>query len=70
MGKPTGQDAVHRRPNMARQYGVQVAKQHLEQLIESAIHSIPPCPGAKVLRRLIMEEAQNFIPRGMGIRAA
>ncbi len=70
MGKPVGQDAVHRRPNMARQYGVDAAKRHLEQLIEGAIHCIPPCPGAKTLRRVILEEAQNFIPRGMGIRAA
>ena len=70
MGKPVHQDALHMRPNMARQFGVEVARQHLEQLIESAIHSIPPCPGAKVLRRLIIEEAQNFIPRGMAIRAA
>ena len=70
MGKPVHQDALHKRPNLARQSGIEMARQHLEQLIESAIHSIPPCPGAKALRHLITEEAQNFIPRGLGIRAA
>ena len=70
MGKPTGQDEVHLRPNLARKQGVPAAKKRLEQLIAAAMHSIPPCPGAKELRELIAQEAQSFIPRGLGIRAA
>lgn len=71
MGKPIGQDAVHQRPSVAREFGVPAAKKQLEHLVVGAIRSIPPCPGAKQLRQLVLREAQNFIPRGIGgIRAA
>lgn len=70
LGKPTGQDEFHQRPSIARRYGVLAAKKRLEHLVESAIHSIPPCPGAKALRRLLYAEAQRFIPREARHRAA
>lgn len=70
IGKPVGQDEVHQRPSIARRYGVLAAKKRLEHLVESAIYSIPPCPGAKALRRLLYAEAQRFIPREARHRAA
>ncbi len=70
LGKPVGQDEFHQRPSIARRYGVLAAKKRLEHLVESAIHSIPPCPGAKALRRLLYAEAQRFIPREARHRAA
>lgn len=70
VGKPTGQDAAHGRPNAALALGVDGAMRHLEQLAAAAADSIPPCPGAAELRALTLGEARRLLPKDLSLRAA
>ncbi len=70
IGKPVGQDELLGRPNAAAQMGVQGATERLLELIESAIDSIPSCPGEARLRRLIRSEATGFMEAALAGRAA
>jgi geranylgeranyl diphosphate synthase type II len=70
VGKPTGQDAAHGRPNAALALGVEGAMRHLEQLAAAAADSIPPCPGAAELRALTLGEARRLLPKDLSLRAA
>jgi geranylgeranyl diphosphate synthase, type II len=70
LGKPIGQDAAHLRPNVALQLGVQGAKRRLETLLQAAMDSIPGCPGAEELRKIIQAQTQQFFPRQLARVAA
>lgn len=62
LGKPTGQDASHHRPNAVKQYGVDGAVTKLKQLVRDAIDAIPPGPGAADLKAIITAESKRFMP--------
>ncbi len=70
VGKPTGQDAMHGRPNAARELGVEGAVRRLKFLVAGAIDAIPPCDGADDLRALIWGEADRLLPRRYAAEAA
>jgi geranylgeranyl diphosphate synthase type II len=62
IGKPVGQDLLLDRPSAARELGLEGAVRHFDSLIEAAIDSIPPSPGAELLRHLVMSEARRLVP--------
>ncbi len=64
-GKPVGQDTTHDRPNAVHQLGVGGAMRRFDQLVASAIDSIPPCRGSQDLSGLIAMEAKRFLPSGL-----
>ena len=70
LGKPVGQDAARLRPNAAAQLGLVGAKNRLEELVKSAIDSIPPCPGALELREQIKAQTALFFPKQLAREAA
>lgn len=70
LGKPTGQDAAHGRPNAALVLGVDGAMRHLTQLAEAAVAAVPDCPGAAALKSLTLSEARRLLPKDMALRAA
>ena len=45
LGKPTGQDDLHGRPNAVTELGVQGAISRLKDILGGAIASIPSCAG-------------------------
>lgn len=69
-GKPCGQDALLGRPNALRELGLDGAVARLKGLLQGAIDSIPPCPGANELRASILAESSRFLPKGLARRAA
>jgi geranylgeranyl diphosphate synthase, type II len=68
--KPCGQDARLGRPNAVMELGVDGAVTRLKALLEGAIDSIPPCPGAAELRASIIAQSSRFLPEGLARRAA
>lgn len=70
LGKPTGRDAALGRPSAVGEFGVAGATERLKRLLEAAVASIPDCPGAVGLRALVLEEAEQFLPRSLRQRAA
>lgn len=70
LGKPVGQDTANARPSVVQQLGVQGAVARLRQLIDEGVESIPACPGADLLKLLLMEEAKRFLPKDLARRAA
>lgn len=65
IGKPTGQDGVHARPNAVAQLGAQGAVAKLQGLIGEAVGAIPPCPGAGALADLVMLQAKRLAPKNL-----
>ena len=63
LGKPTGQDITNDRQSSARELGLFGAIQNFELLIGKAIRAIPSCPGAPVLRALVLAESERLVPR-------
>lgn len=70
LGKPVGRDVALGRPSAVTQYGLDGAKRLLEELVDGAIGSVPACPGALAFRRLVVAEANRFLPRDIARRAA
>ena len=70
LGKPIGQDAARYRPNAAAQLGIAGAKARLEQLVEAASTSIPPCPGRAELRAAIDAQTRQLFPKQLSLVAA
>ena len=70
LGKPIGQDAARHRPNAAAILGVGGAKARLEILVKAAAESIPDCPGADDLRKLIKAQVSLLFPRQLARVAA
>ena len=69
-GKPASQDHVHARPNAAAALGVEGAVRRLEQLLDEASQSIPPCREPQQLRMAIAVQSRPFLPKGFSLRAA
>ena len=69
IGKPVGQDAANKRPNIAAEKGVAGAVAHLRTLVETAVSSIPDCPGRPQLSKLIAMESQRFLPESLRFAA-
>jgi geranylgeranyl diphosphate synthase, type II len=63
LGKPTGQDGLHERPNAVDVMGVDASVKRLRWLIEDALASIPSCPGQEELLAIIKAETDRFMPR-------
>lgn len=70
MGKPSGQDAAHLRPNAIETLGISRSTERLRQLLGEAADAVPPCAGAPMLRGLISSEAKRFMPRNLATCAA
>lgn len=70
MGKPAGRDADLSRPSAVRELGVDGAVARVRLLIDEAMQSIPPCPGAAELRALVLEQARRVVPRELSLVAA
>lgn len=63
LGKPVGRDAALGRPSAVGELGIEGALDRLEGLVESAIESIPPCPGAAELREAMRLETMQLVPK-------
>jgi geranylgeranyl diphosphate synthase type II len=61
MGKPTGQDLAHQRPNAVALLGLNGAKRLFEDTLARALDAIPDCPGAEQLNMLIVATSQNLV---------
>jgi geranylgeranyl diphosphate synthase, type II len=70
LGKPIGQDARRLRPNAAAQLGIGGAKARLRGLVDAAAGSIPDCPGADELRKIIRAQTMQFFPKQLAQFAA
>lgn len=63
LGKPVGQDSRHARPSSAHSLGLSGAIAHFDQLVASAVGSIPDCRGTTRLRAMVAMEAERLVPR-------
>lgn len=70
IGKPTGQDAAHGLPNMVSTLGFDGAMQHLENLLERVVNSIPDCPGRAALGQQIVAVSRAMVPKQLARGAA
>ncbi len=70
LGKPVGQDVALGRPSAARELGLSGAVGYLQDLVDSAVEAIPPCPGSDALRQLILAETHRFLPDELWQQAA
>ena len=60
-GKSVGQDEKNNRPNAIREFGVEGAKRHLQDILAGAISSIPSCPGEGQLAQLVKMQATKML---------
>jgi geranylgeranyl diphosphate synthase type II len=60
-GKSVGQDEKNNRPNAIREFGVEGAKRHLQDILAGAISSIPSCPGEGELAQLVKMQATRML---------
>jgi len=60
-GKSVGQDEKNNRPNAIREFGVEGAKRHLQDILAGAISSIPSCPGEGELAQLVKLQAAKML---------
>jgi geranylgeranyl diphosphate synthase type II len=63
-GKPTGQDARHRRPSAVAAFSVAGAVRRLQDTLAGAIASIPACPGEAALCATVRAQAERLTPVG------
>jgi len=63
--KPVGRDAALGRPSAVRQHGLAGAVALLQQRVEEAAASIPPCLGAAELRDLVRLQARRLVPKAL-----
>lgn len=64
-GKPVGRDAVLGRPSAVRQHGLAGAVALLQQRVDEAAASIPPCRGASELKELVRLQARRLVPKSL-----
>ncbi|MEO0575138.1 MAG: polyprenyl synthetase family protein [Pseudomonadota bacterium] len=69
LGKPTGQDALHDRPNAVSELGFEGAVERLTGLVEQACASVPECRGRVPLQQLITAQADDVVERLRALRA-
>lgn len=60
LGKPSGQDAAHHRPNAVQMYGVHGAIRYMQDILSGAIASIPSCPGEARLAQMVTAYARRL----------
>jgi geranylgeranyl diphosphate synthase type II len=70
LGKPTGQDDLHGRPNAVAVFGVQGAIKRFDDILGGAISSIPACPGEAALAQMVRAYADKLVPAGARSRSA
>ncbi len=70
LGKPVGRDEALDRPSAVRRYGLDGAIDRLEDLAQSAVAAVPPCPGASSLRAHILTETRRLLPKELARHAA
>ncbi len=70
MGKSAGRDQALGRPNAVHEFGIAKAVRHLEDLVESAMATVPECPGANEFRAHMRREASRLLPRALARPAA
>jgi geranylgeranyl diphosphate synthase, type II len=70
IGKPTGQDAANGLPNMVSTLGFEGAMQHLENLLDRVVGSIPDCPGRMALGQQIIAVSRAMVPKQLARGAA
>ncbi len=63
IGKPVGRDAELGRPSAVAQLGLAGAIACVKRLVDEATASIPDCPGAALLREVILAQAHGLLPR-------
>ena len=63
LGKPTGQDQVHDRPNAMQTLGLSGALQRFESLMQDAVAAVPLCPQQSAMRELVRHEALRLVPQ-------
>lgn len=64
LGKPSGQDDLHGRPNAVAAYGVHGAIRRFDDILGGAIASIPACPGEAALAQMVRAYADRLVPAG------
>ena len=62
LGKPTGQDSLHARPNAVAELGLYGAQSRLKDILAGAISSIPSCPGEAQLAQMVTLQAKKIMP--------
>lgn len=68
LGKPSGQDVVHGRPNAVAELGVGGAVSRLQEILGGAIASIPACPGEAALAEIVRAQADRLTPMGVKLK--
>lgn len=61
-GKPIGRDALLGRPNVVNGLGLQGAVVHLDEQIQAAVASIPPCHGVAILKAFVDRDFRQRLP--------
>jgi geranylgeranyl diphosphate synthase type II len=69
LGKPVGQDAANNRPNFVTILGFDGAMRKFDELLDTALATIPPCPGAEPLGKQIVAVSRSLVT-GLSDRAA
>lgn len=62
LGKPTGQDDRHGRPNAVASLGIDGATARYHDILNGAIASIPSCPGEAMLAKMVNMQARALTP--------
>jgi len=70
LGKPVGRDAALARPSAVAEHGVDGAVERLYRFLDDAVDSIPACPGAGMLKDLVLLQAKRLVPKSLASTAA
>jgi geranylgeranyl diphosphate synthase type II len=70
LGKPVGRDLMLGRPSLVAEYGIGGALRHFDDLVETAMASVPSCAGAGALKALIGTESRRLLPKDLSQCAA
>ena len=70
IGKPVGRDLALGRPSAVIELGLDGALFRLHELVQGAIHAMPPCPNGAELRSLMLSEAKRLVPAKLAQFAA
>ncbi len=70
LGKPSGRDAALGRPSIVAELGAAGAVRRFDQMVQELLESIPACPGAGMLRSLMLLEVRRLLPDNLARRAA
>jgi geranylgeranyl diphosphate synthase type II len=62
LGKPAGQDAHHGRPSAAADLGLVGALDYFNNLMQTAVDSVPVCENRAAMRQLVLKESERLVP--------